>query len=215
MSTLPADFVYQTTNPSTNALTGTANTPVDIPGNNSSQSFVIAFTPTAAIPPMDTAFNFGCTNTSPAPIQTGLNTLLFSASPTPVPDVIALAATLQNDGIVHASGAQNSGVFAVATYNLGSSDTITVAANTGSATLPLTISICQTDPSTGVCMQTSSATVTTAIGSNATPTFGFFVNASSAVAFDPANNRIFVTFTDRTGAVRGKTSVAVAMQPPS
>ena len=37
----------------------------------------------------------------PAPVVTGLNTLLLSASTTPTPDVIALVATIQNDGIVH------------------------------------------------------------------------------------------------------------------
>jgi hypothetical protein len=210
--TLPATFAYQTTDPKTNAVTGMVNTPVDIPGNNGSQSFVIAFTPSAAIPPMDVAFNFACSNTSPAPIQTGLNTLLFSASSTPTPDVIALGATIQNDGIVHATGAGNSGLFAVATDNLGSSDTITVAANTGGATLPLSITICQTNPTTGVCMQTPSATVTTTIAKNATPTFGIFVSASGMIPFDPAGSRIFVTFTDSTKAVRGETSVAVETQ---
>src|ERR1700730_1986759 len=210
--TLPATFAYQTTDPKTNAVTGTVNQPVDIPGNNGSQSFVIAFTPTAAIPPMDVAFNFACSNTSPAPIQTGLNTLLFSASTTPTPDVIALGATIQNDDILHATGAGNSGVFAVATDNLGSSDTITVAANTGAATLPLSITMCQTNSTTGVCMQAPSATVTTTIAKNATPTFGIFVSASGAIPIDPAGSRIFVTFTDSTKAVRGETSVAVETQ---
>ena len=210
--TLPATFAYQTTDSKTNAVTGTVNKPVDIPGNNGSQSFVIAFTPSAAIPPVDVAFNFACSNTSPAPIQTGLNTLLFSASTTPTPDVIALGATIQNDGIVHATGAGNSGVFAVATDNLGSSDTITVAANTGSATLPLSITMCQTNPATGACMQTPAATVTTTIAKNATPTFGIFVSASGMIPFDPAGSRVFVTFTDSTKAVRGETSVAVETQ---
>jgi hypothetical protein len=35
-------FSYQTTNPSTNALTGTPNTPVDIPASGF-QTFVMAF----------------------------------------------------------------------------------------------------------------------------------------------------------------------------
>jgi hypothetical protein len=161
---------------------------------------------------MDVAFNFACSNTSPAPIQTGLNTLLFSASTTPTPDVIALGATIQNDGIVHATGAGNSGVFAVATDNLGSSDTITVAANTGSATLPLSITMCQTNSATGACIQTPAATVTTTIAKNATPTFGIFVSASGMIPFDPAGSRVFVTFTDSTKAVRGETSVAVETQ---
>jgi hypothetical protein len=212
-TSVPATFVYQTTNPTTNVLTGTVNTPVNIAGNNGSQSFVIAFTPTAAIPPINVAFNFSCTNITPAPIVNGLNTLLLSASTTTrTPDVIALGATVQNDGIVHVTGSPSTGVFAVATDNLGSGDMITVATNTGAATLPLTITLCQTNPATGVCLQTPMPTVTTTIATNATPTFGIFVAASGTVPFDPANNRIFVTFTDSTNAVRGETSVAVETQ---
>jgi hypothetical protein len=110
---------------------------------------------------------------------------------------------------VHVTGAPSTGVFAVATVNLGSADTITAATNTGEATLPITVTICQTNPQTGVCLQTPGPTVKTTIAANATPTFGIFVSASAAVPFDPANNRIFVQFTDSTGAVRGETSVAV------
>jgi hypothetical protein len=101
------------------------------------------------------------------------------------------------------------GVFAVATINLGSADTITASTNTGEATLPITVTICQTNPTTGVCLQTPGPTVATTISGNAEPTFGIFVSATGTVAFDPTNNRIFVQFTDSTGAVRGETSVAV------
>ena len=148
----------------------------------------------------------------PAAVVNGVNTLLLSASASPTPDVVALAATMQNDGIVHVTGTPMQGVFAVASDNLGSSDSITVATNTGPATLPLTIALCQTNPSTGACLQPPSATVTTTIGTGATPTFGVFVSASNTVPFDPANSRIFVTFTDSTNAVRGETSVAVETQ---
>jgi hypothetical protein len=210
---MPGTFLYQTTNPATNALTGTANTPVNIPGNNGSQSFVVAFTPTAAIPPTDTPFSFVCTNTSPAPIVAGLNTLLLSASTTtPTPDVIALAATAKNDGIVHVTGTPLVGAFAVATDNLGSSGAITAQTTTGGVTLPVTITICQTNPATGACLQTPTATVTTTINTNTTPTFAVFVAASNTVAFDPAHNRVFVQFADSGGAVRGETSVAVTTQ---
>jgi hypothetical protein len=97
----------------------------------------------------------------------------------------------------------------VATINLGSSDSITASTNTNEATLPITVTICQTNPTTGVCLQTPGPTAATMINANATPTFGIFVSASGTVPFDPANNRIFVQFTDSTGAVRGETSVAV------
>jgi hypothetical protein len=209
-TSVPVTFHYRPTNPTTNAVIGTLDTPIDIPAGQS-QSFVFGLTATAGVTPTDVALNFSCTNTAPAPIVTGLNTLLYSGSTTPVPDLIALVGTHQNDGIVHVTTPAQSN-FVVATDNLGSGDTITVAANTGSATLPVTITTCQTTPSTGVCLQTPAATVATPVATNATPTFAFFVTASSTVAFDPANNRIFVTFTDSKGAVRGETSLAVETQ---
>jgi hypothetical protein len=207
---LPAAFVYQTTNSATNALTGTANTPVDIPGNGS-QSFVLALTPIAAFAPVNAAFNFACTNTSPAPINIGLNTLLLSGSTTPVPDVVALAAS-GDPGIVDIAGANGTGAFAVATVNLGAGTTITASANTGIATLPVTLTICQTVPATGQCMAAPAASVTTKFQPNATPTFGIFATGSGSVSFDPANNRVFVQFADPSGTVRGETSVAVRTQ---
>jgi hypothetical protein len=212
ISGLPSNFLYQTTNPQTNALTGSANTPVSI-GAGASQSFLIALTPSATFAPVNALFAFGCTNVPMAPIFIGLNTLLLSASTTsPTPDIIALGATPKNDGIVHVTGTPSQGFFAVASDNLGSTDTIVVSTNTGRAVLPLMITICQSNPATGVCLQTPSATVTTTIASNATPTFVIFVSASGAVPFDPANSRIFVAFTDSTNAVRGETSVAVETQ---
>jgi hypothetical protein len=55
-------------------------------------------------------------------------------------------------------------------------------------------------------------TVTTDIQPNATPTFGIFVTGNGAVADMPGVNRIFVTFTDTTGVLRGETSVVVRTQ---
>jgi len=166
---VPASFVYQTTNPSTNALTGTPNTPVSIPAGGT-QSFVIAFTPNAPFVPTTAALGFDCTGVNAAPSNTGLNTLSLSASATPVPDIVALAATAQNDGILHITGTSGSNAFAVATVNVGASAQITATANTGSATLPLSLSLCQTNPSTGACLATPAASVSTTINANATPT---------------------------------------------
>ena len=207
----PLNFVYQTTNPTTNALIGTANTPIDIPAG-AAQSFVIAPTPTAAFSPVQVPFSFACNNVVPAPSVTGLNTLLLSSSATPVPDIVALAATVSNDGIVHITGNTGQSSFAVATVNLGISSTITASANTGSASLPLSLSICQTNPATGQCISATGNSVNTTIGANATPTFAIFAAASGAIPFNPATNRIFVQFSDSGGAIRGATSVAVQTQ---
>jgi YVTN family beta-propeller protein len=208
---IPASFVFQTTDPTTNALTGTANTPADIAAGQAG-TFVVAFTPTAAFNPTNVAFIFTCANApSPATSITGVDTLNLSASTTPVPDVVALAAS-GDPGFVDIPGATGTGVFAVATVNLGIDATITAAANTGAANLPVTLLICQTDPTSGTCLAAPGTSVATDIPPNATPTFGIFVTGSAAVADMPGINRVFVTLTDAGGVLRGETSVAVRTQ---
>jgi CSLREA domain-containing protein len=208
LTSIPVIGFYQTTNPVTNQLTGSPNTPVDIPAR-AAQSFVVAFTPTQAFAPTDAQMSFDCDNTIPAPINTGLNTLLLSASATPVPDIVALAVTPSNDGIVTLA---STGVFAVATVNVGATGTITASADTGSAALPVNISLCETNPATGQCISAIGPGVTTQINANATPTFGIFVEGNGIVPFDPAANRIFVRFRDAGDITRGSTSVAVRTQ---
>lgn len=207
-TSLAASFQYQTTDPATNALTGTLDTPVSIPPG-AAQTFVFAFTPTAAFAPTDTMLDFACANVGPAATFVGLNTLLLSASTTPIPDIVALAATLANDGIVDVLGVRGSGLFAVATVNVGAGGVITASADTGGVPLPIAISVCQTDPATGVCLGPQAASVTTTIGAGETPTFGVFVAGTGHVPFAPAANRIYVRFRDSDGVTRGATSVAV------
>jgi hypothetical protein len=101
------------------------------------------------------------------------------------------------------------GVFTVSTVNLGADGIVTVSADTGAPTLPLTVTICQTDPATGAYSANPAATVTTPVAANATPTFGVFVTASEAIDDLPGVNRVFVTFTNVGGSVCGETSVAV------
>ena len=84
--------------------------------------------------------------------------------------------------------------------------------DTGGVPLPVTLSLCQTDPTTGVCLGAAAASVTTTIDANATPTFGIFVTGSGSVSFSPATNRIYVRFRDSGGVIRGATSVAVRTQ---
>jgi virginiamycin B lyase len=209
-TTIPASFLYQTTDPTTNALTGTANTPANIAAG-AGQSFVIAFTPTAAFAPTNVLLTFGCANASPAPQTVGIDTLNLSASATPVPDIVALAASA-DPGYVDIPGATGTGDFAVATVNLGSSAQITANANTGTANLPVTLLVCQTNSTTGACLATPAANVTTTIAANATTTFGIFAIGSAPVPNSPGVNRVFVTFTDANGVLRGETSVAVRTQ---
>ena len=212
LTSVSATFVYQATNPATNEVIGVANALVDIPAGATAQSFVFALTPTAPIPPTDVQLQFDCGNSGPAAVNPGLNTLLLSASSTPIPDIVALAATVNNDGIVRIPGATGTGVFAVATVNVGAGGAITVSADTGAATLPVNVAVCETNPATGACLTPVGSSVTRQIDANATPTFGIFVVGTGLVPFDPAANRIFVRFKDADGVTRGSTSVAVRTQ---
>ncbi len=205
---LAAGFAFRPTDPVNNAPIGIPNQVMDV-GAGSLQTFVLSITPSAEMPPTDLNFSFSCTNALPATSISGVNTLLFSASSTPVPDMVALAATPRGDGIVDVP-ISGSALFAVATSNVGASATITARAVPRPGTLPLDFSICQTDAATGACATAPAAAVTTTAAAGSTPAFGIFVNSrGQPVAFDPAANRAVVEFLDGGGVVRGSTSVAV------
>jgi virginiamycin B lyase len=206
---------YQTTDPLTNQPIGTPNTPVDIPVTGR-KTFVIAATPKAPFPPTELRLGFACTDANAAPIIAGVDTLLSSAATNPVPDIVALAATSTNNGVVNVPGANGIGAFSVATVNVGATSNITASANAGAAPLPVTVKICQSNPLTGQCLapcENLCPSVTTTIDANGTPTFSVFVFGNGQVPFSPAINRIFVRFADGNGVVRGSTSVAVQTTP--
>jgi hypothetical protein len=218
LSSIPANFSYQATDPATNALIGTPNTPVDIAAGGL-QTYVFSLTPNAPIAPTEIEFSFYCSNTNPATTIVGVNTLQFTVSETPVPDIIAVAVGTKGyiEGtVVIPYWDPRTGVFAAAATNLGASASITVSGDTGgNAALPMTITICQSDLATGACLAAPTSTVTLTIDTNATPTFNIFVednsvpDPSGAGRFDPAVDRIYLWFTDQEGIVRGSTSVAV------
>ena len=202
---LAATFSYQRTDPATNAPIGSADTPADIAAN-ATQSYVLSITASAVIAPIDVVFSFVCANDGPAASFTGLNTLLYSASTQPTPDVIALAVTTTGDGIGVLPPNPSLGFFSVASVNVGSSATLDVTARASGASAN-TLLVCETNPATGACLANPGATVTTTIAADATPTFAVFMGAAGMIAFDPAVNRIFLEF-KQGGVLRGATSVA-------
>jgi virginiamycin B lyase len=208
VTSIPALFRYQTTNGATGAPNGSPDTPVSIPPGGQ-QSFLLSFLIQADFSPMEVSLGFACSNGDAAPLLTGVDTLLLSASQTPVPDLIALAATSGNDGIVDLPGATGIGAFAVAIANVGAGGMISASVDTGSVTLPVALTLCQTDPSTGVCRGAPAASVPLSIPAGATPTFSVFAAGSGAIPFAPGTSRVFVRLTDASGAVRGATSVAI------
>src|SRR6202034_391626 len=120
----------------------------------------------------------------------------LAASATPVADIVTVAATIGDDGIVDMPGANGVGAFAVATTNLGASETITVA-----------LTLCQTRPKTGDCISPPSSSVSLTFVGNSTPTFAIFAAGYGTVPFDPAKNRVFVRFTGSDVSLRRANSV--------
>jgi YVTN family beta-propeller protein len=203
-------LAYQTTNPATNALIGQPNTPGPIAGKGS-QTYVLTFNATAALAVSEQPLDFLCDGVLPAPVTPGVNTIDLTISATPVPDIVALAATSSNDGTIHVPTG-GIAAFAVATVNLGATASLTASADTGAEILPVVVTLCQTTPSTGQCLAPPAATVSYTATANATPTFSIFVAANEAVAFAPGVSRVFVRFKDAGAAAHGSTSVAVEAQ---
>jgi YVTN family beta-propeller protein len=199
---------YQTTNPATNALTGTPNTPATIAGGDGVQSFLVSLQGTNAFTAAALPLDFDCVGVAPAPVTTGVDTVDLTLSVTPVADIIALAATPSHDGIVTVPVGGNA-AFAVASTNAGAASLIIASVDTGSAILPLTATLCQSNPATGQCLATPAASVPLSFGTGAAPTFSVFLGASAPIALDPAAARIFMRFRDADGRLHGSTSVAV------
>tara|TARA_R110002096_G_scaffold207257_5_gene393547 strand:+ start:55 stop:2196 length:2142 start_codon:yes stop_codon:yes gene_type:complete len=221
-----AEFSYQTTD-GANAPTGTVNTPIDIAAGGI-QSFVFTVTNAATFAdnsqhPIATDFDETdlfieafCTNRRSAEYVLGLNSLTFSSSAAATPDVIALAATLGNDGRVNVPTTGNMvGVFSVAVTNVGAAGSIVVSPDTGGRTLAVqNIEVCRTDPATGACTGARGLTSTVALDVNDTATFGIFVRGTgAAIDNDPARNRVFVRFLENGVTERGATTVAVRTAP--
>jgi YVTN family beta-propeller protein len=201
-------LTYQTTDPATNRLVGTPNTPVSIAGNNGSQSFLINFQSDAPFDLPAMPIDFNCAGTAPAAVFTGVDTVDLLMSTTTVPDIIALSATPTDNGIVTVPQG-GTGAFAVATVNIGIASSITVSLDTGIATLPVDLSICESNPTTGQCLAPPTPTVAVNYAAGATPTFSVFVQSTGPIPFSPADSRVFVRFEDSGGAIHGSTSVAV------
>jgi hypothetical protein len=212
-STIPAALTYQTTNAATNTVTGSPNTPVDIP-QFASQSFVIAITPTAPFAPTDVQFDFGCSNAPSPPAISGVNTLLMSASVVPVADVIAIVLPLSSSpaGVVTLNGSTNQGAFSVAAINVGAPGALTVTADSGAANLPLVITLCQTSVA-GTCVNPPGSSAVIPMGAGAGVGIGVFLTGGGQIGLNPAVNRVFVRFTDQSGVVRGLSSIAVQAEP--
>jgi streptogramin lyase len=212
LPTAPAglSLSYQTTDPVSNKPTGTPDTPVTIPGNGMSQSFVVKFQDNnAALAAPATPLAFACADAAPATIIPGIDTVDLSFSTSPVADIVVAAQTQTGNGIVELGGNGGLGAFAIASLNIGTAAPITVSADTGSAALPVQPLICPTNPVTGECLSPPGLSVPLAFPAGAVETFSVFLQATGPIVLAPASSRIFVRFKDAEGGLHASISVAV------
>lgn len=193
-----------------------------------SRSFVLGYSPRVAFTPRAFYPRVVCGNAEAAPVP-GVNSILLSASDTPTPDILSIAATPSGDGVIRILSPGGRRFMSAAAVNIGAGDaapdgvdvafaneaTITVSADTGTTVLPLDVTVCETG-SDGRCLQPAGTEVVTQIGDGA-KTFAVFVQASSdaGIAFDPANSRVYLRFRDAGGVVRSVTSAAVIAPAPA
>jgi Bacterial Ig-like domain/Divergent InlB B-repeat domain len=160
-----------------------------------------------------------CENADLAPIE-GVSSVLVSIGGTPVPDILSIGATSTADGVVRIPASGNRIAFmAASAVNIGAGDgsaganqaTVTVTVDTGAAQLPVTLEVCESDAN-GCLSPRGRTSVQTVFDQNAAKTFTVFVraNGSETVAFDPANSRVFLRFSDSNGSVRSVTSAAIS-----
>ena len=196
---------YWPTDPTTNAIAGPSDQPVPIAAG-AAQSFLLAFGDTTPLTLSGLPVPFACTGTAPAPVVPGVDTVDLTFASTPVPDIIAVAATASPGLTVHL--VNQLGAFAVATSDAGAAGTLTAILDTGTATLPLTLEICQTN-SGAQCINEAGPEAQTSFAANGTATYSVFLATSGPIPFAPGSSRIFVRFLDSAGNSRGSTSVAV------
>jgi Chitobiase/beta-hexosaminidase C-terminal domain/FG-GAP-like repeat/Bacterial Ig-like domain (group 3) len=105
-----------------------------------------------------------------------------------------------------------SSAFTVAAENQSGQSfaSITVKTSTGSnPSLPVQVTICETNPSTGQCLAAPASTVTlSSFAPGANASFSVFVTATAAIASSPSNE-VVVLFTNPSGTVLGSASVEV------
>lgn len=206
-----ATFQFAATDPATNMITGAPRQRVNIPAGRS-QSFVFEYDTTGAYrPTADVQIGFACDNLPAAATIIGVNSFHLTSDDNPVPDVIAVGLTPSNDGVAHTNGVGGTGIFAIATDNIGVSGTVTARARALNADTAVALAVCETDAArAGACKSPPASNVRRTIASGETPTWGVFAQAAADIPLDPAHNRIVFEFVDDAGIVRGSTGTAVS-----
>ncbi|QNL18864.1 hypothetical protein HXX25_05595 [Hyphobacterium sp. CCMP332] len=187
-------------------------------------NFVIGMTPTAQT--AAGGYNFlpviTCENASLDPIV-GVNSVFLTIGAAPAPDILSIAATPSGDGVIRIPAPGRVQFMTAAAVNVGIGDgsgaagevTLTTTVDTGAASLPLNLEICQINAAS-VCITPRSSSITSTMTGSDPLFFAVFVRDTSTggIPFDPANSRVFLRFADATGTIRSATSAAVTAPAP-
>ncbi|VAV91235.1 hypothetical protein MNBD_ALPHA06-130 [hydrothermal vent metagenome] len=209
---LPITLAYQTTT-ATNQLTGTVNTPVNIPAGVV-QNFLLELTGTDVIAGRDLGFDFVCDQIS-APLFSGVNTVRLTISDTPLPDLIPIAVSLSADGIMRIENAGGASAYGAAVINIGAAGNVQVRADGGEYVWPMQMLVCETDPD-GNCLQTAIAMLEVNFASGQSRTFSVFASASArlGVPFMPELARSFLRFERPDTGTLAASSLAITAPEP-
>lgn len=205
LTPVPVNFSYQLTD-AVNAPVGAPNAAFELAAG-ATQSMILGFEPQSEIDPTDVFIEFNCAEGTAARNTLGLNTVLLSAQSESSADVIGLTTVVDL-----AADVGDTAIFAVGSANVGAVADITASVDDGGADLPLELSVCLTDATTGACVSDIGPMATLSFAAASTDSFAVFATATDTIDSDPANNRIFVRFSDSDGVVRGATSTAVRAQ---
>ncbi|MBL4616752.1 MAG: hypothetical protein JKY46_03575 [Robiginitomaculum sp.] len=227
-------FTYQTVDANNN-LTGTPNTPVDLPPG-AVQHFVFSMDAGSVFGSFGFFVNqtalFRCNNGVGQDI-TYVNTssLYYTDLKDPM-DALSVAVTPSGDGVLRIATAGGTEAFSIAATNLGSAGANENVVVTPTLDVQISdfafaknlmaknafsklaqLSICETNPATGICLAPAAASVTASLGTGVS-TFSVFVttDAETGAALLPQWLRVTVDFVPQTIAlneIAGRTSVAL------
>jgi predicted outer membrane repeat protein len=204
MANAPAgSFSYLQTNCATNAIVGGMNPSLTIPVGQA-RCYVLLFTPSSPFAFTDVHIRAQASNAPATSQLSGINTWGLRSTSSVGPDMIALTTTTD----FHQVSCNGTKPFAVAMSNVGAATgQVTVTADTGSASLPVTALIQESDPATGAIVGDH---ILENVGAGENLTVVVWVTFHGCVSFDPAANRIFIRLTDEGNQLIGSTSTAVS-----
>jgi hypothetical protein len=199
----PGAFAYQESSCATNVLIGGMNPSLDIPAGQA-RCYVLFFTPSAAFASTDVHIRAQAANAPPTSLLPGINAWTLRATSSAGPDIIALTTTTD----FHQIACSGTKPFAVAMSNVGAATSqVTVTADTGLTSLPLSILIQESDPVTGTI---TGDNILENVGAGENRTVVVWVTFNGCTSFDPATRRIFIRFKDGSNNLIGSTSTAVS-----